>query len=197
MGNANASGRLHKCTRCTWWRAAEHFAKDASRPSGLHGWCRDCVARKRGEGLRQDPEAPLNGHDCPLCDEPLRGSPLRRWCSDRCSQRAKRLKRYYGLTVDQYRAMVEATGGVCPICRDRPGPDWHVDHDHRTGKVVGVLCMDCNSRIVASVQHSLSTARRLVDYIANPPAELAGVFAQGRGRPGESQLHRVWSHAGS
>jgi hypothetical protein len=34
--------------------------------------------------------------------------------------------------------MVEQQGGVCALCRERPAQ--HVDHDHVTGRVRGVLC---------------------------------------------------------
>jgi len=38
--------------------------------------------------------------------------------------------------------LIEEQGGVCPIC-GRPDPD-HVDHDHATGEVRGILCFNCN-----------------------------------------------------
>jgi hypothetical protein len=37
---------------------------------------------------------------------------------------------------------VREQGGACPIC-DKPGPE-HVDHDHVTGRVRGVLRFNCN-----------------------------------------------------
>jgi hypothetical protein len=39
-------------------------------------------------------------------------------------------------------ALIEAAGGLCEICQERPAA--HVDHDHETGKVRGVLCFSCN-----------------------------------------------------
>lgn len=68
-------------------------------------------------------------------------------------QRRYRLKKEYGLTLEQYDAMKAAQGGKCAIC-DRThsqlqptkiqGDRLHVDHDHKTGKVRGLLCHHCN-----------------------------------------------------
>jgi hypothetical protein len=44
------------------------------------------------------------------------------------------LKRRYGITLDERNAM----GDRCYICGSQY--DLHVDHDHRTGKVRGILC---------------------------------------------------------
>ena len=38
--------------------------------------------------------------------------------------------------------LVVQQGGVCAIC-GRPDPE-HVDHDHETGAVRGILCFNCN-----------------------------------------------------
>jgi len=56
--------------------------------------------------------------------------------------------RTYGLTRDQYEAMLDAQGGVCALCK-RParkigGFILDVDHDHVTGKVRSLLCRLCN-----------------------------------------------------
>lgn len=56
------------------------------------------------------------------------------------------LRREYGLSVAQYNSMLIAQGSACAICRlpDRHGRRLAVDHDHRTNKVRGLLCGDCN-----------------------------------------------------
>ncbi len=51
----------------------------------------------------------------------------------------------YGLSAAEVEAMLEAQGGVCAICRTAPAV--HVDHDHATGKVRGMLCFNCNAAL--------------------------------------------------
>lgn len=60
------------------------------------------------------------------------------------------LAKKYRLTVDSLAAMHEAQQDRCAICNEplaaRGGPGYgpHIDHDHVTGKVRGLLCRDCN-----------------------------------------------------
>jgi hypothetical protein len=49
------------------------------------------------------------------------------------------------LTEVEYKAMLEAQGGVCAICKEKPkGNRLAVDHIHGTDKVRGLLCKLCN-----------------------------------------------------
>ena len=57
----------------------------------------------------------------------------------------------YGISLDDYNTLLAQQGGVCAICkRDYKGTrngveiGHHVDHDHATGKVRGILCTRCN-----------------------------------------------------
>jgi Autographiviridae endonuclease VII len=55
--------------------------------------------------------------------------------------RAKQL----GVTDDEYALLLEVQGGGCAICGAKPKTRrLHVDHDHKTGKVRGLLCHRCN-----------------------------------------------------
>ena len=60
-----------------------------------------------------------------------------------------RLFKKYGITVGQYRDMVDAQGGLCLICDQPPrnGYRLSVDHNHRTGQIRGLLCGPCNLAI--------------------------------------------------
>ncbi len=58
--------------------------------------------------------------------------------------------------------MIERQGGVCAICRQKPAA--HVDHNHRTGKVRGVLCFGCNGGL-GQFQDNVESIRRAIEYI--------------------------------
>jgi hypothetical protein len=57
--------------------------------------------------------------------------------------------------------MIEAQGGTCAVC---PGPPQHVDHDHETGEVRGILCFNCNQAL-GNVRDDPKTLRGLARYL--------------------------------
>ncbi len=68
------------------------------------------------------------------------------------------LKFTYGLTLDQYKEMLCAQGFRCAICRKSHKvfkKKLAVDHNHRTGKIRGLLCHHCNSALGNFKDHVL------------------------------------------
>ena len=55
----------------------------------------------------------------------------------------------YDMTCPQWHAMFDEQGRACYICKsEHPrGRVWHIDHDHRTGHVRGILCIYCNTHL--------------------------------------------------
>ena len=83
--------------------------------------------------------------------------------------RAK-LMHKYGITMDDFDAMLEAQDGRCAICpATRPGGRgaWHVDHCHDTGIVRGLLCSNCN-RGMGLLGDDPATLRAAADYLERP-----------------------------
>ena len=62
--------------------------------------------------------------------------------------RAYNLKSKHGITLADYERMLAQQSGKCAICGSlSPGHNethFHVDHDHLTGRVRGLLCECCN-----------------------------------------------------
>ena len=102
------------------------------------GRCSECSNRARGHPPRQPPRKNTCGH-------PERRHAAKGKCG-RCYRYSLEM-RTYGITWDDYWAMRAQQFGRCAICRqalsDRAS-QVHIDHDHRTGRVRGVLCRDCN-----------------------------------------------------
>lgn len=66
-------------------------------------------------------------------------------------KRDENLRYTHGITVDDYNRMLSSQGGVCAICKSNQwGGRWNtpcVDHNHKSGKVRGLLCLMCNRGI--------------------------------------------------
>lgn len=71
----------------------------------------------------------------------------------RLHQKNYDFKHKYGITVLEYDELVKKQEGKCALCGKIPRKlkkiGLHVDHDHRTGKVRGLLCSKCNTSIGA------------------------------------------------
>lgn len=64
--------------------------------------------------------------------------------------RPENIKRLYGLTVEAWLALHQEQSGLCGICKKPPAKGHlHVDHDHDTGRVRGLLCRPCNVKLHA------------------------------------------------
>ena len=54
-------------------------------------------------------------------------------------------RKQLGVSDEQYDAMLAGQGGGCAICGNPPKTRrLDTDHDHRTGRVRGLLCHRCN-----------------------------------------------------
>jgi len=75
-------------------------------------------------------------------------------------------QRLYGITPEQYAALLASQDGRCAICRtDTPnGKGWHVDHDPATKRIRGVLCGGCNNGL-GNFRDNPARLRCAADYL--------------------------------
>lgn len=95
-----------------------------------------------------------------------------------------RLQETYGITLDEWYAMLQAQGGVCAACGGKRR-NYDVDHDHAVERALiadgmqpqlaarmsvrGLLCRRCN-KVLRDVRDSRDALRGLGLYLAKPPA---------------------------
>lgn len=153
-----------KCTRCRAVKLLEEFSRYKNGPMGRDLQCRECRAEYKAkyrkertveqiERQRRNSKAWYEKHKPKLL----------------CRMRDASLRKNYGITHERYGELLAAQGGKCAICgTDNPGIHnayFHIDHDHDTGVVRGVLCEWCNK----GLGHFKDEPRRLeaaIQYLA-------------------------------
>lgn len=114
------------------------------------------ISIKSLEDYRDNPKL----HYCPRPKKRIRKPVVRSTTSE--SSNYWRMKKY-GLTQQQFAAILEKQGGRCAICRT---DEWlpHVDHDHVTGQIRGLLCVNCNT-LLGRAKDSVLALRQAIRYL--------------------------------
>ncbi len=85
--------------------------------------------------------------------------------------RKQHLKRTYGITPEEYDAMLEKQHGSCAICEaetagsSRSNIYFSVDHCHTTGAIRGLLCHQCNTAL-GLIKDNPQTLAKMISYLA-------------------------------
>lgn len=144
---------MKTCKKCGVEKPLEEFYRAAGMRDGYRNDCKGCnLAAKHARYIadpateiarvkrwQQENADRLNAYRRTRREEPA----VKR------AERAGHLKRKYGITIERYDELLASQGGRCAICRREPRPDisLHLDHDHETGKLRGILCFRCNNSL--------------------------------------------------
>jgi hypothetical protein len=74
----------------------------------------------------------------------------------------QRLKKMFGISLEQYNEMLAAQGNLCVICGSET--KLVVDHCHTTGKVRGLLCQLCNS-VIGMAREDIGVLKKAIKYL--------------------------------
>jgi hypothetical protein len=80
--------------------------------------------------------------------------------------RENHLKNLYGLTPEDYNNMVLESNNSCSICNETFIKTPHVDHDHITGKIRGLLCHNCNA-VLGNAKDNPQILINAAEYLNN------------------------------
>jgi hypothetical protein len=132
-----------RCKICGETKPLSEFYKHKSTKDGVNCYCKKCDIetsrpRNRKSARKHCVKRAVNS---------------RKWKKQnpkRC--KANHLKNTYGITLEEYNAMLNSQKGVCAVC-GKPESIKQlgkvralcVDHDHKTEKVRGLLCTRCNA----------------------------------------------------
>ncbi len=151
-GIHSSRGAIYKrCSKCGLSKPRTEFYQEKKARDGLHAWCKKCSA----------------DYDT----SPARRKYGREWKRKQArldpTFYKKRHIRRYGLTWNQYNEMLETQQGRCAVCLGLPngkGNSFHVDHDHKTHKVRGLLCHSCNT-VLGHVRENPDHLKALIKYL--------------------------------
>lgn len=139
---------VKRCNRCDTYKPVGEFSKRRDASVGRVAHCRTCMATA--------------------------------WSASDHARRTQSKRRQFGLSYDEYLSMCIAQGNKCRIC-DKPESEVHstgrirelaIDHDHRTGKVRGLLCGKCN-RAIGLMLDSPEILRAAASYLESTRIEIA------------------------
>lgn len=116
--------RVKKCKKCLEIKTIDNFQYIPTTKNRLKAQCRVCLA-KESKRYRE-----------------LKGYHNKRY--------RQNLKKRYGITPEYYDEMLKSQYRSCAICGRHENEftrRLHVDHNHSTGKVRGLLCTNCNTML--------------------------------------------------
>ena len=162
---------MKRCSKCRRDLPREQFYNQPEGRDGKRGDCIDCVKAYRAARYHLVRDEAIARAKAWQKANPERVNAYHRERRTRpevkARERAGHLKRKFGITPETYNEMLEAQGGVCAIC-GRPPRDnisLHVDHEHGTGRVRGLLCFRCNNAL-GDFDDDPVLLRQAIEYLA-------------------------------
>lgn len=144
---------MKRCTKCGVEQPIENFYKAPGGRDGRRGDCKTCFAARRKQWYVENRErelARVAAWQEANRERHLANQRARRTRPEvKARERAGHLKRKFGITLETYDDLFMRQGGRCAICQRVPRDDisLHVDHEHETGRVRGLLCFRCNNAL--------------------------------------------------
>lgn len=141
------------CTNCNKVKDLSMFGKSKNDKDGRTYWCKECAINKAAEYRAKNREKinkkqqARNRIYYSKNKEALKAYAKAFRLKNPDSVKHYDLKDDFGISLSDYRAMLDAQKHCCAICRRHEScfkKKLSVDHDHKTGAIRGLLCSGCN-----------------------------------------------------
>lgn len=160
-----AEGRL--CSACGERKPPEAFRRNVKTTDRRMWRCRECLKKAHRSWVERNRE-----HVRDMGRGNMRKSRADNPSRTKEALRRYRLKRDYGLTPEQYLALIESHDRKCAVCKRAvvpvPAPvraeGACIDHDHKTGRIRGILCHACN-RAIGMLRDDVNILKSAVAYL--------------------------------
>ena len=145
------------CTKCGVEKPLDQFYKDKRLKSGVHSECKVChESMRRNWILKNREKVRKYGTDW------IKKNPER--------SKSQQLKTRHGITLEDYNKLLKQQNGCCALCghfgpRGNRQKYFHVDHDHNTGQIRGLLCCECNWFLGVAKLEDPEQIEKLLKYL--------------------------------
>jgi NMD protein affecting ribosome stability and mRNA decay len=173
---------MKTCSRCHQEKPLSEFYRQVTSPSGRGSYCKPCSAAQKSDYWNRTPayREKSNARRATWASNPEHQERIRdsrkRWRRRNPEyNRQAQIRHRYGKDAEaQYIALLEAQNGNCALCGKKPNHRLHIDHNHRTKEIRGLLCTRCNS-LLGFADDSLDRLVAAAGYLTDPPARKASV----------------------
>jgi Recombination endonuclease VII len=142
---------MKRCKHCGEFKPLDDFYGEKGGRDGKRPECKSCTSARRKQWYRKNRKREIARVKAWQRANPDRQKVWRAKNRDRLNKQLREihLRNKFGLTPDEYDRILETQGGVCALCESPPTPgiSLHVDHDHGTGEIRGLLCVRCNNAL--------------------------------------------------
>jgi hypothetical protein len=141
---------MKKCYCCNQTKELNDFPKNKARKDGYHTACKECH-KAQSSNRRKTKEKEISTYRKQYyADHKEQEQASNKNYVKTITEKQKRhyyLKCRFGISVKEYNELLQKQQGVCAICKLKPQSSRNlaVDHDHKTGKIRGLLCHKCNT----------------------------------------------------
>ena len=158
---------MKTCTKCGVSKPIAEFYPAAGMADGYRSDCKVCNLAAKKQRYDANPQLAIDR--------------VRRWQqknkaivnarnrayreANPTAMREWHLRRRFGMSIADYDDLLLRQRGGCAICGKPPGKiSLHVDHDHETGRIRGLLCVGCNNAL-GQFHDDPDLLTRAIDYV--------------------------------
>jgi hypothetical protein len=128
------------CSRCKAEKPVGEFKRHKDYKDGIYCWCRPCEREQGklwGKSRVRDPN--------------IRHKQI--------------IAKAYNVNSEWYEEQAAKGCAICGATKCKSGKKLAVDHDHKTKRIRGLLCANCNNGI-GRFKDSIELLKRAIEYLA-------------------------------